>query len=94
MIMQEVALELQAIKESRKAQKTSFRVEMKVVREQLRQIEVKSAELEKEIGLFKAKEQTWGQHLGKDAPAIKKNQVQPKGQRKSLEKLAEPIEEE
>lgn len=80
MIMQEVVLELQAIKESGEAQKECFRVKIEVVREQLQQMEVKSAELEKELGLFEAKEQTWSQHLGKNVPEIKKNLVQLKGQ--------------
>lgn len=70
-------------------------MEMEIVREQLQEMEVKSARLEKEIGLFKAKEQKLGQHLGKDTPAMKENQAHPTGgQRKSLENPAETIEEE
>lgn len=97
-IMQEVAHELQAIRktheESLEAQRECFRVEMEGVTEKLEQMDVRSARLEREIGLLKAKEQTLGQHLGRDAPAIKKTQAQPKGQRKSLEEAAEPVEEE
>ena len=59
--MQEVAHELQTIKESADAQRECFQVEMEIVREQLQEMEVKSARLEKEIGLFKAKEQKLGQ---------------------------------
>ena len=95
MIMQEVAHELQTIKESADAQRECFLVEMEIVREQLQEMELKSARLEKEIGLFKAKEQKLGQHLSKDTPAMKENQEHPTGgQRKSLENPAETIEEE
>jgi len=95
MIMQEVAHELQIIKKSAEAQKEFFRVEMEVVKEQLQEVEAKSIRLEKERGLFKAKEQKLGQHLGKNTPAMKENQTQlVGGQRKSLENPAETIEEE
>lgn len=83
MIMQEVAHELQIIKESAEAQKEHFRVEMDVVREQLQEMEAKLMRLEKELGVFKAKEQKLGQHMGKDMPVAKKSQELPKGQRRS-----------
>ena len=74
-------------------QMEGFQMEMEEVTEKLGQMEVKSARLEREIGFLKAKEQTLGQQLGKNAPAIKENQTQPKGQRKGLEKSTEPKEE-
>lgn len=80
MIMQKVAHELQTIKqthkESMEAQRECFQVEMEGVREKLQQMELKSARLEKEIGLLKTKEQTLGQHLSNSTPAIKENQAQ------------------
>ena len=75
-------------------QMESFRTEVEEVTGRLGQMEVKSARLERELSFLKAKEQTLGQQLDKDAPAIKKNQTQPKGQRKSLEKSTELVEEE
>lgn len=91
MIMEEVAHELQIIKESAEAQK----IEVEVVKEQLQEMEAKSIRLEKEIGLFKAKEQKLGQHRSKDMSAMKENQAQlTGGKRKSQENLAETIEEE
>ncbi len=68
MIMEEVAHELQIIKESAEAQK----IEVEVVKEQLQEMEAKSIRLEKEIGLFKAKEQKLGQNRSKDMSAIRK----------------------
>ena len=91
MIMEEVAHELQIIKESAEAQK----IEMEVVKEQLQEMEAKSTRLEKEIGLFKAKEQKLGQHWSKDMSAMKENQAQlTEGNRKSQENLAETVEQE
>ena len=87
MIMQEVAQELQT-------QKDCFRLEMEVVKEQLQEMEEKAARLEKEIDLFKAKEEKAGQHRDKDTPAIKKNRAQHTEQRKSLEIPAELIGDE
>lgn len=97
-IMQKVAHELQTIRKTHKksleAQRECFRMEMEGVTEKLEQIEGKSARLEIEIGFLKVKEQILSQQLGRDAPAIKKNQAQPKEQRKSLEEAAESIEKE
>ena len=81
MIMKEVALELQIVKELAEAQ----RVEVEGLKGQLQEMELKSASLEKEIGLLKAKEQESGQQLGKGMPAMGKNQTQPTKQRKSPE---------
>ena len=67
-------------------------MEMENGTEKLRQMEVKSARLEREIGLLKAKEQ--GQQLDKDASAVKKNQVKFKGKGKGLENSTKPTEEE
>jgi len=95
MIMQEVAHELQTIEESADAQKECFRAEMEIVREQLEEIEVKSARLEMEISLIKAKERKLDQELGKDTLAIKENQAHSTaGQQKSLKNPVETIEEE
>ncbi len=91
MIMQEVAHELQIIKESAKAQKEHFEKEMEVVKEQSQEMEAKSMRLEKELGFFKAKEQKSGQHKGKDTSIAKKNLEQPK--KKTPESSTEPIEE-
>jgi len=93
-ILQEVGHQLQTIKESAEAQKECFRVEMEELREQLQEMEMKSARLEKELSLFKAKEQKVGEHLGRDISEMKKNQAQLAGQRKSLDKSSEPTEEE
>ena len=60
MIMQEVAHELQIIKESAEAEKENFRIEMELVKEQLQKMEAKSVRLEKEMGLVKGKEQKLG----------------------------------
>lgn len=54
-------------------------------------MELKSASLEKEIALLKAKEQKSCQHLGKGEPAMGKNQAQSITQRKSLEISAKLI---
>ena len=81
MIMKEVALELQTVKKLAEAQ----RVEVEGLKGQLQEMELKSASLEKEIGLLKAKEQESCQHLGKSTLTMGKNQAQPTGQRKSLE---------
>lgn len=89
MIMKEVALKLQTVKELEEVQ----RVEMKLLKEQVQEIEVKSETLERELGVFKAKEQNLGQHPGKYAPAMK-NLAQPITQRGSLENSAEATEEE
>ena len=90
LIMKEVAHELQTVKESAEAQKA----EVEVLKGQLQEMEVKSARLEKEISLLKAKEQKPGQHLGKGTPAMGKNQAQPTGQRKSSENSASIIGKE
>ena len=73
MIMKEVALELQTVKELAEVQ----RVEVEVLKGQLQEMKLKSASLEKEIGLLKVKEQESGQQLGKSNSAIGKNQIQP-----------------
>ena len=86
MIMKEVALELQTVKELAEAQ----RVEVEGLKGQLQEMELKSASLEKEIGLLKVKEQESGQQLGKSNPAMRKNQTQPTEQRKSPEYPAPP----
>lgn len=87
MIMQEVAQELQT-------QKDYIRLEMEVIKEQLQGMEEEAARLEKEIDLFKAKEEKLGQHWDKDTPAIKKNRAQYIEKRKSLEIPAELIGDE
>lgn len=69
-------------------------MEVEVLKEQLQEMEVKSARLEKEIGLLKAKEQESGQHLCKGTPAMGKNQAQPTGQQKSSENSASIIGKE
>ncbi len=93
MIMREVAHELQAIKESAEAREKRFQVEIEIVREQLHEMEVKSARLESEIALFQAKEQESSQQLSKKTAAKGKNQVQPTEQRKGFENSAPPIGE-
>ena len=89
MIMKEVALELQTVKELAEAQ----RVEMKLLKEQVQEMEIKSETLERELGVLKAKEQKLGQHPGKYAPAMK-NPAQPTTQRGNPENSAEATEEE
>ena len=84
-------VEMEGMKEKLE-QMEGFRMEMENVTEKLGQMEVKSARLEREIGLLKAKEQ--GQQLDKDASAVKKNQAQSKGKGKGLENSTEPTEEE
>lgn len=59
--------------------------------EKLEQIKKKSAKVERELGFLKAKAQIFTQQLDKDIPQIKKNQAQPKKQRKSLEKSTELV---
>ena len=84
MIMKEVALELKTVKELAEVQ----RVEVESLKGQLQEMELKSANLEKEIGPLKAKKQESGQQLGKGKPAMGKNQTQSIKQRKSPEHLA------
>ena len=56
MIMQEVAQELQSVKESAEAQQ----LEIEILKRQLEEMEVKSATLERELGFLRAKEQKSG----------------------------------
>ena len=86
-------IEMEEVKEKLE-QMEGFRTELEEVTEKLGQMEVKSARVERELDFLKAKEQTLSQQLDKDAPTIKKNQAQPKRQRKSLEKSTELVEEE
>ena len=88
MIMQEVAQELQSVKESAEAQK----VEMEIMKKQLQEMEVKTDTLERELGFLKAKEQKSGQQPGKQASGMK-NQAQLTTQRKNSENPAEAEEE-
>ena len=87
--MQEVAQELQSVKESAEAQQ----VEIEVLKRQLEEVEVKSETLERELGFLRAKEQKSGQHPGKHAPGMK-NQAQPTTKRKNPDNSAEATEEE
>ena len=87
--MQEVAQELQSVKESAEAQQ----VEIEVLKRQLEEVEVKSETLERELGFLRAKEQKSGQHPGKHALGMK-NQAQPTTQRKNPDNSAEATEEE
>jgi len=89
--MQEVGHQLQAMKELAEAQKESFRVEMEELRGQLQEVETKSRRLEKELSLFKAKEEKVSEQLGKLTSGGRKNQAPPTGQQKSQEN-SEPIE--
>ena len=60
-------------------------MEMEELRGQLQEMEMKSARLEKELSLFKAKEQKSGEHLSKDTSEMKENQAHSTaGQQKSL----------
>ena len=78
MIMQEVAQELQSVKESAEAQQ----VEIEILKRQLEEMDVKSETLERELGFLRAKEHKSGQHPGKHAPGMK-NQAQPTRKRKN-----------
>ena len=82
-IMQEVGHQLQTMKELAGAQKECFWVEMEELREQLHEMEIKSLRLEKELSLFKAKEEKLGEQLGKGTLGMKKNQAPPAGHEKS-----------
>ena len=86
-------IEIKEVKEKLE-QMEGFWTELEEMTKKLGQIEEKSARVERELGFLKAKEQTFTQQLDKDAPTIKKNQAQPKRQRKSLEKSTELVEEE
>ena len=78
--MQEVGHQLQTMKESAEAQKECFRIEIEELREQVQEMEINSAKLEKELGLFKAKEQKLGESLDEGTLERKKSQAQPMGQ--------------
>lgn len=91
--MQEVGHQLQTMKELAEAQKECFRIEIEELREQVQEMEMKSAKLEKELGLFKAKEQKLGKRLGRGTLEMKKSQAQPIGQQ-DRENSAEPIEKD
>lgn len=58
--------------------KRAFLVEIEIIKEQLPEVEVNLARLKSEIGIFKAKKQKLGQHLGKNLLRAKKNPEQPK----------------
>ena len=77
--MQEIGYELQTIKELAKTQKECFWIEIKELREQVQEMEIKSAKLEKELGFFKAKKQKLGKSLNKGKFERKKSQAQPMG---------------
>jgi len=79
-IMQEVGHQQQTVKKSAEAQKECFRIEIEELREQMQEMEIKSAKLEKELGFFKAKEQKLGESLGEGTLEKKKSQAQPMGQ--------------
>ena len=66
-IIQEVVQELQSIKKLVKAQK----IEIKMLKRQLQEVEIKSNIMEKELSLFKVKEQKLGQQLGKPLSEMK-----------------------
>ena len=93
-IMQEVGHQLQTMKESAEAQKECFRVEMEELREQLHEMEIKSLRLEKELSLFKAKEEKLGEQLDKSTLGMRKNQAPPAGHEKSRENSVELSEKE
>ncbi len=79
--MQEVAQELHAIKlaqdEVMKAERQSFQIELKRVREKLEQVETKSKSLEDEIRPLKAKNKTLERHPSPSILAAKKVPILP-----------------
>lgn len=88
--MKEIAYELQIVKGLAEAQK----IELEVLKKQLEEIKLKSAKLEGEINLLKAKEQDFSQDLGKATLAKGKNQARYKWQQKDLENLVTSTEKD
>lgn len=86
--MHEVIHKLQIVKNVVEAHKELFCIEIKVGREQLYKIEVKSARLKSKIGILKAKKKKLSQDLSKNKVAIRKNQVQPITLQKCLKNSA------
>ena len=89
MIMQKVMQGLQSVKELAETQK----VEMKMLKRQLQEVEMKSDTFEKELGFLRAKEQKSGQQL--DKPSLEtKNQAQLSTKRKIQENSTKTGEED
>lgn len=69
--MKKIAHELHIVKELAEAQK----IEVKILKKQLKELKLKFAKLEKEIDLLEGKKQDFCQDLGKGTPAKEKNQA-------------------
>ena len=94
-VMQEVARELQAIRQAHEeaieAQRHSFQMELERVREKLQQVESRSMTLENEINSLKAQKQTPDQRPFQNVPATKNIPIVPSSSKQTEgKKMADP----
>lgn len=94
-VMQEVARELQPIRQAHEkaieAQRHSFQMELERVKEKLQQVESRSTTLENEINSLKAQKQTPDQRSSQDVPATKNIAIVPSSSKQTEgKKMADP----